>query len=82
MILAYWYNKRTRDYYIEPVTHNFGNYHNHYIRIGLAIRKTRPEFRYRCKRKIRRGYTLRDYAHMFIVWREDLKKWTVSDIPF
>lgn len=82
MILAYWYNKRTREYFIEPITHNFGEYHKNYIRIGLAISLVQAEFRYRCKRKYKKGFILKDYTHQFIVWRQDLDKWTVSPIPF
>lgn len=82
MILAYWYNRRTKDYFVEPVIHNFGEYHHNYIRIGLAIQKTEAEFCYRCRRKIKRGIILKDYTHMYIIWRKDLGKWTVSYIPF
>lgn len=82
MILAYWYNKRTRDYFVEPITHNFGEYHHNYIRIGLAIELSAQEFRYRCRKKLKKGIILKDYSHMFIVWRSDLNKWTVSYIPF
>lgn len=81
-MLAYWYNFKEREYYIEPVTHHFGDSHRYMFRIGLAFDKTQKEFRRLCRRKIKQGRMLVDYSHMFIVWREDLNRWTVSYIPF
>lgn len=82
MILAYWYNQKTKEYFLESLVSKFNKDNKGYIRIGLAVDLSTLEFKYRCKRKLKKGITLPYYQHQFVVWREDLDKWTVSVIPF
>lgn len=83
MVLAYYYNRVTQEYFIETLVNKNYKKHKGVVRIGLAISLSVPEFRYRVKRKSKKtNIIFLNYRHQYIVWRSDLNKWTVSEIPF